>query len=408
MQSTTITNNCDKCAIIYLPEDMIENEVKTQLLQVLSNESVNNVRLMPDCHPGHGCLVGFTAQISIDKINPNFIGGDIGCGMLVYPLGIINKDLYKLEEKVKKLIPMGNDTKTGNHEEIPIEMSYLERYLERANNKLQLFYTKFADEILLIEETSQKKITRNEINIEYFDQLSKKIHVNKDSLLRSFGTLGGGNHFIEVNLDESTGEKYLTIHSGSRNFGMKLFHHHAMFVNSIRKCLLNERSLDYIVDMILAQELAEMNRHIMLQLILREIGIEFNEEKIITSVHNYIDFDKMILRKGAISANTGEMCILALNMRDGILLCEGLGNADWNFSCAHGCGRLITRNYAQKHISLKSFKKSMKDVITSSVNKFTLDESPFAYKDYSMIIDAIDNKSVHVLKLLKSIVNWKG
>lgn len=407
MEFTTISNN-DKSAIIYLPENLIEEEIKTQLLHVLSNNSVNNIRLMPDCHPGHGCLVGFTAKINIDKINPNFIGGDIGCGILTYPLGNKNFDLYKIEEKVRMLIPMSNDNKTGNYEETPIESSYLERYLERANIKLQYFYDKFENEINDIKKTSNVEIIRETINIDYFDQLLNLIRIKKDACLRSFGTLGGGNHFIEINIDENTSEKYLSIHSGSRNFGMKLFHHHCMFVNSIEKSLLGKRSLDYIADLILAQELATMNRHIMLQLILREINVEFDENLIIQSVHNYIDFDNMILRKGAISANANELCILALNMRDGILICEGIGNENWNYSCAHGCGRLMTRNEARKSISLKKFKKSMKDIITSSVNKNTLDEAPDAYKDYNLILNIIDGNSVNVKKLLRPVVNWKG
>jgi tRNA-splicing ligase RtcB (3'-phosphate/5'-hydroxy nucleic acid ligase) len=152
--------------------------------------------------------------------------------------------------------------------------------------------------------------------------------------MKSFGTLGGGNHFIEINIDEETNEKYVTIHSGSRNFGMKLFCYHCMHVDPIHKSLIGKRSLDYINDMILAQELAMMNRHIMLQLVLRAINVEFDINLIIESIHNYIDFNRMILRKGAISAEEGEQCILALNMRDGILLCTGLGNENWNYSCA--------------------------------------------------------------------------
>lgn len=405
---TVITTSEGKEAIIYLEDEFIEDSAKTQLLQIMSNDSVSNIRLQPDTHCGHGCLVGFTAKIKIDKVNPNFISGDIGCGIMTYPIGNKKIDTYKVEEKIKKLIPMGNENKTGCYKEIPYELSYLERYLEQANIKLKEFYEKFSDDINKIKEETKEEIVIPEINLDYLDNLCKKIKINIESCMKSLGTLGGGNHFIEINIDEETNEKYVTVHSGSRNFGMKLFHYHCMYINPVHKCLIDKHSLDYINDMILAQELASMNRHIMLELILREINVEFDKTLIIESVHNYIDFNRMILRKGAISSEKNEQCILALNMRDGILLCTGLGNEDWNYSCAHGCGRLMTRNQARRSISIKNFKKSMKDVVSSSINKETLDEAPQAYKDYNIIIEAINEKTVIINKILKPIINWKG
>jgi len=219
---TIITNPEGKEAIIYLNDELIENETKTQLLQVMSNDSVSNIRLAPDAHPGHGCLVGFTAKVKVNRINPNFIGGDVGCAVLCYPLGHKKIDPYKVEERVSKVIPMGNDNATGTHKEIPCTAEYFARYLERANIKLKTFYEKFKDEIQEIYK--DEEVIVPEINLEYFDNLCKKIKMNKEACMKSFGTLGGGNHFIEINVDEETDEKYLTIHSGSINFGMKLFH----------------------------------------------------------------------------------------------------------------------------------------------------------------------------------------
>lgn len=408
MINETIFEKDGKQATIFLPKDQIEDETIKQLSQIITNESVSNIKLMPDSHVGHGCIVGFTAQIDIDKINPNFIGGDIFCGMLTYPLFDKKLNYYKIEEKVRHIIPMGNDNATGCHQVIPIEMSYLETHLSEANKTLQQFYEINKLKIDLIREKTGLNLETPTINYSFFEQVCKKINIKVDSCLKSLGTLGGGNHFIEINKDETGGTHFLTIHSGSRNFGMKLFHHHCMYVDSKTKCLLNDKSLEYVNDMILAQELAKMNKHIMLRLILREIGVIFCPELLIESPHNYIDFQRMILRKGAVSAEKDKTCIVALNMRDGILLCSGIGNPNWNYSCAHGCGRQMSRNEAKRSLSLKTFKKSMKDVVSNSVNKETLDEAPQAYKDYNMIQDIIHEKTVIVNKHLLPVINWKG
>lgn len=303
---------------------------------------------------------------------------------------------------------MGNDNATGCHQIIPIEITYLETHLTEANKILQEFYETHKLKIDLIREKTGLNLETPTINYSFFEQVCKKIHIKTENCLKSLGTLGGGNHFIEVNKDPTNENHFLTIHSGSRNFGMKLFHYHCMHVNSITKCLLDNRSLEYINDMILAQQLAKMNKHIMLRLILREIDVIFHPNLMIESPHNYIDFNRMILRKGAVSAEKDETCVVALNMRDGILMCTGIGNPHWNYSCAHGCGRRMSRNEAKRSLSLKTFKKSMKDVFSYSVNKSTLDEAPEAYKDYNMIQDIIHEKTVIINKHLPSVINWKG
>ena len=159
--------------------------------------------------------------------------------------------------------------------------------------------------------------------------------------------------------------------------------------------------------MIVAQQLAKMNRHIMLQLILRQLSIDFEGERVIESTHNYIDFRRGILRKGAISAEEGELCIVALNMKDGILICRGKGCEDWNYSCAHGCGRHMSRSEAQRRIKLREYQRVMKDVVSTSVCTATLDEAPQAYKDMDLIISAL-GPTVDVVDHLPSVVNLKG
>jgi tRNA-splicing ligase RtcB len=165
--------------------------------------------------------------------------------------------------------------------------------------------------------------------------------------------------------------------------------------------------IDYLIDMIFAQEFASHNRYIMIQIILNELGIEFNKEDLIETIHNYIDFEKLILRKGAISAEKDKLCIISLNMRDGILICEGKGNEDWNYSSAHGCGRLMNRQDSRNIFNLKEYEKCMEEVYSSCINKETLDEIPLAYKDVDFIKKLIGD-SVIIKKQLKPIINIKG
>jgi RNA-splicing ligase RtcB len=392
---TTITNSeaPDNPAIVYLHDSHIQPETEAQIKSMISNPSIVHARVMPDCHVGHGCCVGFTAFVEYTKIVPSYVGGDIGCGILSYPIKKIRLNLKSLERKIKNTIPMGNGHQ-NIYEFEPVEQSFIERYIAKANSDAEVFAT-------------NNNIQPCTLDYDYFISLCSRIGIDVSFCVRSFGTLGGGNHYIEVNQDPGEGQYYLTIHSGSRAFGMQLFEYHNAKVDPVLRCLNVEDSIQYCYDMILAQRLAQMNRHIMLQLILREISVDFDESELIESTHNYVDFRKMVLRKGAISAELDEMCIVSLNMRDGILLCRGRGNAEWNWSCAHGCGRLMSRSEARRRIKMTDFKKAMKDVVTTSVCQETLDEAPQAYKDMGIIIDALQ-PTVEVVKHLVSVVNLKG
>lgn len=395
---TCIVNpkNEEDPAIVFLDEDMIESSTEKQIQAMLLNPSISRARVMPDCHVGHGCCVGFTARVSPTRIAPAYVGGDIGCGVLTYPLSRRRLNLVKVEKTIKHLIPMGNGHHNV-HSQPPVVDAFVERYLQRAQSDA----FKFA-EMMEIHIDSSPFFT-----MEYLHNLCNKIGMNYDDCIRSFGTLGGGNHFIEIGEDETSEELYLTIHSGSRSFGMKLFEYHNRLIDQTLKCLVDETAVAYCFDMILAQHVAVMNRHIMLQLILRELGFDYDESRIIESSHNYIDFAKMILRKGAIAAEEGQRCLVALNMRDGMLLCTGKGNSDWNYSCAHGCGRIMSRSEARRRIKLRDYQKAMAAVVSSSVCSATLDEAPQAYKDMNVIMEAL-GPTVHIEKRIKTVLNLKG
>ncbi len=242
-----------------------------------------------------------------------------------------------------------------------------------------------------------------------------KSNVSSSNYLKAMGTLGGGNHYVEFNKEEN-GNCYLTVHCGSRHMGQAICNYHQDKIkmkknydkkNFLQNYLEREELIEYLVDMVFAQEFASKNRSIIIERICDEIGCEFNQNKIVESVHNYIDFDKFILRKGAISADKDKLCIISLNMRDGILICKGKGNPDWNYSSAHGCGRLMSRKDARLTFNMKQYKDDMKDVYSSCICKETLDEIPEAYKDVEFIKDLIGD-SVEIVKQLIPIINIKG
>jgi len=257
--------------------------------------------------------------------------------------------------------------------------------------------------------------------------ISQKMNLDYRKQLRGVGSLGGGNHFIEIN-ESKNNEKYLVIHTGSRNFGLQVCNYHQnkainycknklkvindekineYNLNKNQSFLEGELAKNYYTDMKVAQKYANENRRLIAERILEFFGLNIKDLRSFQTRHNYIDFKDKIIRKGAISAHKGEMVLIPLNMRDGSILARGKGNEDWNFSAPHGAGRIMSRTQAKKEISLENYKNSMKNVFSTSVSKKTLDEAPFAYKNSKEILNSI-SETVEIIEVLKPVYNFKA
>lgn len=337
----------------------------------------SKICIMPDVHSGKGCTIGTTMTV-IDKIVPNVVGVDIGCGMLTINLGNIEID-YKLLDAAAHFIPSGMDV-WGESGLVPDLIPY-------------------ADHTVVFDITG----------LACYRELK-----NVDRLNRSLGTLGGGNHFIEVD-EARNGDKYLVIHSGSRNIGKQVAEIYQKKAIQLARqngdttpddlCYLYGEILkDYLHDVEICQKFAKQNRERIAELIFRITGMEGGDS--FHTVHNYIDTNEMILRKGAIAAHKGERILIPINMRDGSVLAVGRGNSDWNYSAPHGAGRIMSRRKAKEKLALKDYVKAMEGVYTTSVNIDTLDEAPMAYKSIEDIIDII-RESVDVVDILKPVYNFK-
>ncbi|MCR5809606.1 MAG: RtcB family protein [Clostridiales bacterium] len=357
-------------AIIYTDvlEPSAEGQIKALCDQPFTAGS--KIRIMPDVHTGKGCTIGTTMTVG-DFVVPNLVGVDIGCGMDVVLLREKRLNLPELDSFIRKNIPHGRDVRERPH---------------RSHGRIDI------DELMSIKKVDTRRA--------------------KESL----GTLGGGNHFIEIDRDDEE-NLYLVIHTGSRNLGLQVAEHYQnkAYANvggrkqteiPFELAYLEGDDRDaYLEDMALMQRFAALNRQIIKECILD--ALKLHEEEFFTTVHNYIDLDHMILRKGAVSAREGERLLIPLNMRDGALICEGLGNDDWNQSAPHGAGRLYSRTEAERSFTLADFKKSMEGIFTSSVGADTLDECPMAYKDPQTIIDAI-GETVRIEKQIRPIYNFKS
>lgn len=323
------------------------------------------IRIMPDVHPGKGSVVGMTMTLN-GKAVPGLIGPDIGCGMEVIKIKAKRLELQKLDKLVWSKIPSGMNIRTSPH--------------------------RFADKTEL-------------------EKLRCLKHIRADKALLGIGTLGGGNHFIE--LDKADSGYYLIIHSGSRHLGVeteKFYHEQAYKYVSDDvpyefAYLEGELFDDYLHDIKIVQDFAQINRKAIADEIIK--GMKFNETESFSVIHNYIDTENKILRKGAISAKKGEKMIIPLNMRDGCILCEGKGNHEWNCSAPHGAGRSYNRADAVYLFTLSQYKKEMKNVYSTSVSRETLDECPMAYKDSQSIINAI-GPTASIVERLMPVYNYKA
>lgn len=379
------------------------NQINTLVKQPAFSEC--KVRIMPDVHAGKGCVIGFTANLG-DKVIPNIVGVDIGCGMLTVKLQNMDVDLQKLDEVIRKYIPSGREVHEGRQVKFDT-LKELRCYRELKDTK---------------------------------------------RLERSIGTLGGGNHFIEVDMDNE-GYKYLIIHSGSRNLGKqvadgyqklaielmegkdKLYEMQEKLIAEYKStgrrketqsaikelnkkynpnplnipkelCYLTGKYRDdYLHDMKICQEYAELNRNTMADIIINEMKL--SEQERFQTVHNYIEHESNVVRKGAISAKKDEKLLIPINMRDGCILGIGKGNDDWNQSAPHGAGRIMSRTKAKEIVNIEEYRKSMEGIYTTSINEKTIDEAPIVYKPIDEIIENIKD-TVDILKILKPIYNFKA
>lgn len=379
--------------------DEVEDGVFSQIHDIINSSASEGlkVRIMPDTHVGAKICIGFTMELG-KYIKPSTIGCDIGCGVLSASFSNrYSMDLEKIDENIREKIPMGGEI----HEEEKFRLVPFEYIQEIANTFIKEYNEKF--------KTSYTAPTYNE---EWLNNLLKKIEMNEKTFYSSIGTLGGGNHFIEIGRSDTTNNYWVTIHTGSRNFGLKIENYWTKIAQE--KLLLKEhidgylygkRLVDYLFDMIFAQQYAIWNRNTILSIIKKVLKIKKFEEEI-QSVHNYIDFKDFIIRKGAISSYENEKMIIPLNMKDGILICEGKSNSDWNNSAPHGAGRVMSRGKAKESVDLKDFKKVMKNVYSTSICKSTLDESPFAYKNSKIIENSIE-PTVNIIDKIKPVLNIK-
>lgn len=395
--------------------DNCDNETISQLTDLLNQESVkgSKIRIMPDTHAGKGCVIGTTMTLQ-DKVIPNLVGVDIGCGMLAIKLKEKEIDLKLLDEVINEYIPAGFEI-----HESPVSRS-------------------FADKIIA--------------------------PVDVDKAFKSLSSLGGGNHFLEIDRD-SRGNLWLVVHTGSRHLGievceyyqnrayeklqesakggslkqlinstiseLKTAHHEKEISKQIEKIkadyerenntkvprelayLTGQDFDDYIHDMQLTQQHAAINRKCIADTIITKMDLHSvskdccYDEDYFDTIHNYIDCDNMILRKGSVSAELGERLIIPMNMRDGSLICIGKGNPDWNYSAPHGAGRIMSRSQAKDRVNLDDFEESMKGIYSTSVCESTIDESPFVYKPMQEIIDNIKD-TVEIIDIIKPIYNFKA
>ncbi len=324
------------------------------------------IRIMPDVHAGQGCAVGTTMTLR-DRVAPGLVGTDIGCGMTVLKVSAKRMELQRLDKLVHTKIPSGRSIRDSAH--------------------------RFA--------------SRTEL-----DRLHCQRHIQRDKALRSIGTLGGGNHFIELDRGEDGGF-WLIIHSGSRHLGVEAaaFYQGEAFRQSppgtpYELAYAGGELMDhYLHDMKLIQDFAGWNRQAIADELVK--GMKLDVVDSFSTVHNYIDPDTMILRKGAVSARAGERLIIPLNMRDGCLLCLGKGNPDWNESAPHGAGRRMSRADAKRSFTLSQYKKEMHGIYSTSVSRETLDESPMAYKPMEAILSQIA-PTAQVLERIRPVYSFKA
>jgi len=411
---------------------VMESKCSSQVYGFLNHPAFTNpVAVMPDTHAGEGSVIGFTMPIT-DKVIPNVIGVDIGCGMLSICLGELQIDDFdRLDQEIRERIPTGASV----HETPVVNVA-----------------AKFPWNNVTRAICSMKKAAPGNFSYETFKARCKEIGIDLRYAECSLGTLGGGNHFIEMGRS-GAGELWLTVHSGSRNLGKKVCEYWQRRANGelrnrqqtalkaeiekikatcrgkeiedrIREVrakmgfgipsalawLEGEQAAGYISDMLFAQVYAHVNRALIagriLDILDNTMGLKVAVQDRIETIHNFIDPGDMIIRKGAIRSYTGERMIIPFNMRDGFAICEGKSNPEWNFSAPHGAGRLMSRADAKKTVDMDRFREQMSGIFSTSVCRGTLDEAPEAYKDTREILELIE-PTVKIHDMVRPVYNLK-
>lgn len=351
----------------------IDDYAIAQLQNLCDNPAFKDckIRVMPDVHPGKVGTIGFTSTLG-DRILPNVVGIDIGCGVTLAKVKGKIKEFAKLDIVIRGNVPSGfSIRKHAHHKALEFD----------------------------------------------FSRLCCRRHIQESKAACSLGTLGSGNHFIELDWDED-GNSYLAIHSGSRHLGKEVTEY---YLSEGQKALKDKGieipyeltylddglMQDYLHDLAVVQEFASLNREIIVDEICK--GMKWKILESYSCIHNYVDFSSPVpvMRKGAISAREGEPVIIPVNMRDGIILGTGLGNEEWNNSAPHGAGRIMKREDVKANFTVSSFKREMKGIYSSCISKDTLDEAPFAYRDMSSIKDIIA-ETVQIDRIIKPIYNFKS
>jgi tRNA-splicing ligase RtcB len=429
------------------------NEFEEQLINQANNMTNhiafdNKIVLMPDAHSGRGVCVGFSMLLNT-KIIPNICGSDIGCGVLSVNIGKeLNMSLKDIDDKIRENVPTGINVH---------EKSFKFNSNEKFSFSKNFPWEELNDELLAFIRANNIKFGTNYAFIKKYDYrdfgaLCNKIGMKPNKAEMSIGTMGSSNHLIEISKSLKGNDFWITVHSGSRNLGKCICEYHQKKAKKIlddkRNNILKNRikeitesvndntkipflivdakkelgldfefdikdmeflegdfAFEYLIDMIVSQKYAQLNRKMMINIICEALG-GIKQIDSIESIHNYIDFRDFIIRKGAIRSYVGEKMVIPLNMKEGILICEGKSNSDWNYSAPHGAGRCMSRAKAKERLNLEDFKKDMEGIYSSSIQHNTLDESPGSYKNADMIISAIEPTAT-IIDRLKPILNIK-
>ncbi|MDD4050885.1 MAG: RtcB family protein [candidate division Zixibacteria bacterium] len=416
--------------------DDVEEECIAQIRTFVNHPAFTNpVAIMPDTHAGKGSVIGFTMPLG-DKVIPNTIGVDVGCGITAVNIGDIDIDYATLDRSVRKAVPVGFNV--HGHAVVNLKHGFDWKLVNEIGYR-------FRDRFAATYDTTIEPV---KYTYEWFEKLCTFVRAEPDAVRAAVGTLGGGNHFIEVAEGEQ-GEKWVVVHSGSRNFGLRVAEAYQRLalktvgkhrereyqdrLDAIRTTcernrigaeikkmrdelglgipkdlayLEGQQAHDYYHAMIFAQQYAALNRDTMIARILATIPDAMVVDRI-ESVHNFIDFDDLIIRKGAIRSHQDDRLIVPFNMRDGSLIGVGKGNVDWNCSAPHGAGRIMSRSVAKRTLSVEEYRDQMQGIYTTSVGRETLDEAPGAYKDAQTIIDAIA-PSVEIVDRIRPVYNLKA